>query len=38
MTMTDGVFLRFEMLYVLASLTLESLRHRFAHHPEGYVS
>lgn len=36
--MTDGIFLRFEMLYVLASLTLESLRHRFAHHPEGYAS
>jgi len=38
MTDTGGIFLRFEMLYVLASLTLESLRQRFSHHPEGCVS
>lgn len=34
----NGMFLRFEMLYVLAGLTLESLRHRFAHHSIGHAS
>jgi hypothetical protein len=38
MTDTGGIFLRFEMLYVLAALTWESLRQRFAQHPEGCMS